>query len=624
MPTNTNSPTSNYTPPSYQSILNSAIQNYTQMANYFGYNLQITPSDEIYIRLSTYASLMTVMYQYLFQLTNGNIVDTATGLNLDRIANFLGLQRRAANSSQGAVGLVATATQTIVAGTLLTGPNSLIFQVQYTGTYSNGQNVGVVSVSQGAATNVSTNSIMTWQSPTGTMQSTALVTVACTGGTDAEDDETLRNRIYAVLQSPPQMGNASQVVTTAGSVDNLIQQAFTYANFNGAGTQLIVLTGYQTSSYIGRDLPHLQYDNYIQVYPSSQAVLNPSLTLQSSPGFGAYNQWTASTPNPPTGAGGNPFGAPGTYVVGTPQNDGPNLAGDSSIIYGQMPVTVANQFATVITTVNNYPSDVAVNLTLPYPQGASPNGFGNGWLQATPWPVPDGYYVQNYCKVTSVVSSTTITISAPSSGTYNTGNPNASFVVYNNHVPVQGQTQIQWVNRSDANQQGWSVITATVLTAVDNGNQTWTVTLDTPLIFAAGSNDFYGNTGVAIGDFIFPAATNTQTYINNILSSYALLGPGEVTNNVDLQNLGALRYPNSSSQFSNVLAGPAEKLLESNSEVYSAELDPGNGQTANGGTYYLCWNTAYLPPSSTGSPPLIYIPRQLAFYPNETYNNFGV
>lgn len=588
-----------YTIPSIAQILQSAVSNYQQQANYFGYNTVLTPTDELYMRLNTIASLMGVLYQYDGQLTNSKIIDTATGTDLDRIANLYGFTRRTATSSQGAVSLVASQPQTLLNGTLLTGPNGLTFQVLTSGTYNNGQNVNIVSVDKGSQTNLAVGSIMTWQQPSSTMQATCLVSNACTGGNDTENDESFRNRIYLSIQAPPQMGNATQVITVATSVDNLIQQAFTYSNFNGAGTQLIALVGYQTGSYIGRDIPHLQYDGFINVYGTT--VLNPSLISQVG-GFGAFNQYTLAV-----------------------NNFGPNLSNDSSIIYGQLPATVSNPFATTITTVNNQPSDVATSLTLPYPVGSTPNGLGNGWLQTTPFPVPDGYYVQNYCAVTAITSSTVITISAPSSGTYNTGNPYAGALAYNNAVPVQGQSQIQWINRSDANQNGWQVVTATILIAVDNGNQTWTLTLDTPLTFAPNTKDFYGNTGVAIGDFIMPAAQNTQTYVNNNLASYSLLGPGEVVNNQGLLALGAARYPSTATTFSNVLGPLAEKLLESNTEVFNAQVEPGTGITVIGapGPIYQAWNTASVIPA-LNAPPNIWVPRNMAFYPSELYNVWGI
>lgn len=606
-----------FTPPSLSQILQARLQAYSASASYFGYNLSISPNGEFYIRSEGSATQDSVLYNLMNSLTNSHLIDAATGAALDVIANDFGLYRRGAISSQGAVQLITTLPQTLVSGTTLTGPNGLLFQVTTSGTYNNLQNVLITCVNQGANTNLGVGSIMSWTAPNPGMQQNVNISVACTGGADTENDDTLRARLYLTLQVPSQMGNSGQIITTAASSDNIIQQAFTYANFNGSGSQIIAVTGYQTFSYIGRDIPHLPFDGYVSIYGTT--IINPSLVINPGTG-GPYNSFTNVL-----SSGLNSFGAAA--------NMGPNLSADSSVIYGQLPAIVANPFATVITTTNNIPSDLAAVLTLPYPVGSSPNGFGNGWLDATPWPVPDGYYVQNgYCQVVGVTSSTVITVSAPSSGTYNTNNPNASLQTYNTHTPIQGQTHIQWVNRSDNQQSGWTVVTATVLAATDNGNNTWTITLDTPLVFATGTIDFYGNelissggVGGLLGDFIFPACQNAQNYLNQCMGTYSLLGPGEVTSNLGLQALGASRFPSNNNSFPSTVGVQLEKILETNNnEVYQATTNPGLGIAVPGGigTFYQCYNSAFTAPAN-GAPPNIYIPHNIAFYPSETYQ-FGV
>ena len=591
--------------PSFQTILQSMLNDYRAITTYYGYNLSVDPGSEIYLRFSAMAGQMSVLYQLSNVLNNSKLIDTATGSDLDRVANDFGLQRRGATSAQGFVQLIASVPQTLISGSTLTGPNALQYQVSASGVYNPNANVPITSVDTGSQANLPVGSIMSWTTVQPNMQSTCLVATAVTGGADAEDDNTLRNRLYLTLQSPPQMGNDQQVVTTAGSVDGLIQQAFVYSNFNGAGTQLIALTGYQTTSYVGRDIPHLPNDGYVKPYGVNQ--LQPGLTPQLS-GYGAYNQYTLSANNP-----------------------GQNLSSDTSVIYGQMPGPIANPYATVITTVNNTPSDIGAVLTLPYPVGAGNNGFGNGWMDFTPWPNPDGYYVPDgYCKVVSVQGTGTIiggqtgfgiTVRAPSSGTYHTNPPFTAALNYSNNTPTPGTTHIQWVNRSDYQDTGWLVVTATVLGALDNGNDTWSITLDTPLVFGTDGYDFYGNTGVVPGDFIFPASINAQNYLNNVMLQYALLGPGQVTSSQGLLILGAARYPSANAQFANVMGVQVERaLVTNNNEVYAASVNS-QGYTGNAPNLTGAYNTAYTVPS-INAPPNIYIPRNIGFYTQELYN-FG-
>jgi Baseplate J-like protein len=588
---------SSFSIPSYKQILQQYLNDYISLTAAAGYNnglgLPVDPGSEPYLRFATNAGNLSVLYALVGSAINSMLVSNATGPALDAIANDFGLFRRSAVSAQGFVQLVSSVPQTLILGSLLTGPNSLQYQVATSGVYNPGANVPVVSVSQGAQTNLPIGSIMNWASPLTNMQSTCLVSIAITGGADAENDNTLRNRVYLVLQSPPQMGNGQNMITLAGSVDGLIQQPFVYSNFNGSGTQLIALTSYQTTSYIGRDLPHLPSDGYINLYGVTQ--LQPGLVAQAT-GYGTYNQYS--------------------------QNTGANLSNDASVIYGQMPGPVANPFATVITTVNNKPSEIAAVLTLPYPVGTPTNGFGNGWMDSQPWPNPDGVYVTNdKCFITAVQGPGTtvggatgfgITVKAPSSGLVHTSPPNVSSQTYNTSTPTAGSTHIQWVNRSDAQDNGWTMVTATILGALDNGDDTWNLSLDTPLVFPTDGYDFYGNTSAVVGDYISPASINGQNYLTTMMEQYALLGPGQATASQGLIILGASRYPSSNAQFPTTMGVQVERaLVTNNQEVYAASVNP---QTA--------FNQAYNPPD-VNAPPNIYIPRNIAFYPTEWYN-FGL
>lgn len=609
-------PLTSFQAPSFNTILQSILNDYRAITTFYGFNLSVDPGSEFYLRSSAFAGQLAVLYQLMNVLTNAKSVDTAAGDDLDKVANAFGLQRRGATTASGFVQLAASVPQTLIAGTTLGGPNGLQYQVTITGVYNPNQNVPVNSVDTGTAANLAIGNIMSWTSPQPNMKSTCLVSIVVTGGANSEDDDTLRSRLYLTLQSPPQMGNNQQIVTISGSVDSIIQQAYVYANFNGAGTQLIALTGYQTSSYIGRDIPHLQFDGYVKPYGVSG--LQPGLIAQSS-GFGAYNKFTQFF-----------------------NNLGQNLSNDTSAIYGQLPGPVANPFATVITTVNNSPTDVAAVMTLPYPVGAGTNGFGNGWQDFSPWPNPDGYFVNDgYCKVTAVqgpgttIGSQTgfgLTVRAPSSGSVHTSPPFASFLTYNNNTPTPGTTHIQWVNRSDLQDSGWLVVTATVLGATDNGNDTWNIVLDTPLTFGPGGTDFYGSqavwtdgyehAGVAIGDFIFPASVNAQNYLDTLLQQYALLGPGQVTSSQGLITLGASRYPSANAQFANVIGVQAERaLVTNNNEVYSASVNSSSFVPGAQPQLGSAYNTAYTSPT-TNAPPNIFVPRNIGFYTQELYG-FG-
>jgi baseplate J-like protein len=550
-----------FTLPSSTQILQSLLQVYQGITALQGYSVRTDTSSDVYLRSFGQAQQLAILYSLAKTLVDARCADTATGSDLDRVLNQFGLSRKPATSSEGFFQIYCSAPVTLTSGMLLSAvSNGLTYQVSQSGIFSNGQSVPFSSVDQGEDTDIGAGETLQWINLPPLTQQTALVSVAATGGSDAETDAEARIRLYALFQNPAGSGNASMLINISQNVDPLIQSAFVYGNFQGAGTQLLTLIGYQSDGYyIGRDIPHLTSDN----------VLN----FGSSP----YNTLS--------------------------QNYGSNLANDSSAIQGQLPVGVSNPYATVISTVNNVACDVSFALNLPYPVGNPNNGYGGGWLnyQGYTWPNPDpDGYVVGRCKVISVASSTNITISAVSSAYLNTGSNQGSGVC----APTAGQTKIAWIDRSGGTGQGWLSVTATVLSATDNGNNTWAVSLDTPLV-TSGPYDFYGNSMVSVGDYISPAAVNLQNYVNTIMGSFAILGPGQATNVQENISIGAGRNPGLNQAYPAAVSGLfTQSITSQNPEVEGAiklyEFHTDGSASGN--------------PPTAASPPGVLIPRQLSIY----------
>jgi len=537
---------SSFVIPSAETILQGLLSHYKALAAANGYpNISADPNSEVYIRFSAVSQQLAVMYNIMQQQMDARMVDTATGDDLDRVLNQYGLVRKPATSAEGFFQFITAAPQTLNAGMTLTGQNSLTYMVSVSGVYFNGQNVPVIAVDQGQNTDLGIGATLTWVSPPPLSQNTVPISVACTGGSDLETDAQARARLYSTIQNPPGSGNFQQLINLSSSVDPIVEAGFVYSNFNGAGTQLIALVGYQSDGYyIGRDIPHLLTDN---------TSLNG--------GFSPYNALS--------------------------QNFGNNLSNDASVIYGQVAAGVSNPFATYITTVNNVSADVSFLLTLPFPIGSPSNGTGGGWVnfQGFTWPNPDGTFVTNNCQVTAVTSSTSFTVQAASAS-------------HSTTIPTPGLTFISWINRSGIAGNGWQVVQAKVLSATDNHNDTWTITIDTP--FTEGGLDYYGNTQVAVGDYIFPASVNAQNYLDTVMGSFSALGPGQVTDVLGLLQIGANRQPSASSNYSPYVGSQfLQNLTAINAEIFSAQ--------------FLYNSTGQATPP-TAAPPKIWIPRNLAFY----------
>ena len=645
----------NFIIPSFSQILSAALNDYVAINSQYGRTVVVDQSTETYARFAAVCQAISTIYYLTDQNIEARLPDSATGDDLDRLANNRNVFRRGATQSQGFIQFVGASPQTIVAASSLTGPNSITYLVATTGVYNPGQLIPVVSLQSGSNTNLAVGELLTWNNQPFNAQPTAPVGAVITGGSDAEDDNSLRARLVAIIQYQPQAGNSSQLINLAGNIDPLVQSAFLYSNFNGAGTLLISLVGNQTASYIGRDIPHLTLDNFnqfailagtfhvingsasvtasvAQTLPAGATIVFSSQPTQAYQLSGAVSAstsltltfaytgttnlaCTATNPvvqsglviNPTTGTPYNTYAyTDTTYSV--LKNTGSNLSNDTSAIYGQLPINVGNQYATAITTVNNIPTTISIAVSLPYPVGSPTNGFGGGWKNFTTWPNPDGYVVNNLCQVTSVTSSNVITVQAASLS-------NVSAV-----GPTAGVTRINWINRSNAQNTGWLAVEALITAATDNGNNTWTITLDTPLVFPAGFTDFYGiTTGVSVGDCIMPASVNVQNYLNSIMTSYGLLGPGEMTTATGLLNIGAQRAPSSAQVFTNTIDPRFIKnLFNSNQEIIDAEIVNNNAVylcTVSGTTFTNHTGTSIqgVPPVAS-APTNIYVPAQIAIY----------
>jgi hypothetical protein len=174
--------------------------------------------------------------------------DSATGEDLDRRLALRGMKRRPAGPSNGPITFTASTTTLVATGSQLKSPSGVTLYVTVGGSYANGAQIPVRSLSNGKATNLPAGTVLRWVSPPAYASST--VTVASpgiTGGVDAEDDETARARLLDRIANPPGGGNASQIASWAERVPE-IQKAFPYPACNGPSTVHMALVGYATAT----------------------------------------------------------------------------------------------------------------------------------------------------------------------------------------------------------------------------------------------------------------------------------------------------------------------------------------------------------------------------------------
>lgn len=227
----------------------------------------------------------------------------------------------------------------------------------------------------------------------------------------------------------------------------------------------------------------------------------------------------------------------------------------------------------VTSTVVNTPVDVVIGLTIPDTETANPPGIGGGWLDATPWPRPDGTTVFR-ALITSVASTTQFTVDTV-------------------EAPQAGITHVSWVSPID-----WKLYSGLIV-AVSGTAGAWVVTVDEPF------------TGLLAGTPVFPSAERMQEYLDSVFQSFAEMGPGEKTSNVSALVRGFRHPPPQVRRPYAIDATMTRPLTADFDECTAAQFFWRSDGTTN-----LSGPSGRLVPQVPASfgPPLIFVPNTIAFY----------
>lgn len=492
-------------------------------------NPNVSKGTEIYGRATALAQQIYAASVGVPLAADAQMADSAQGDDLVRLCKPYGLALRPAGPSAGPLVLAASISTpiAIAEGEQLLDGNGLTYQVATGGSYTaGGSPVPITSVATGSATNLPAGTVLRWVTPPAFVSQTAKVgTGGLIGGTDAEIYEGLRARLLELLGTPPNGVNWASLVTAIEDSTGAVQKGFAYPACNGASTE------------------------------HGAAVGAP----------------------------------PGTMTPTGRNRDVDALVTLPTVIVPAVLATRPEFVETIVTTVQNYPVQLCIGLSLPASALSSPQGPGGGWIDADPFPVPD-YIAILYCATTVVTSSTSITVESAS-------------------APVLGG-QVCWVSTND-----WQLYTAKIVSFTVSGAgplYTYAIALDTPFVSVNGVT-------IAVGDYVFPAALNMGNYVAAWLAGFAALGPGEKTNATGLMPR-ALRRPLASQSWPSALLRPfLANFTGAGPEVTDAQYlykSPVAG--APSPTIITVFGTQYIAPPL---PALItdgaYIltPNRVAFYP---------
>ena len=281
-----------------------------------GIDPNVTPNSDIYILASAVARELSVSQANAALKADELMFDTATGDALARGCAIFGLSKRAAAPSSGGVLIDASTTTSIAVDAELIDGAGLRYRVTVGGSYADGAEVPITAIDAGTDTNHDAGDVLTWVTPPAYCSQTVTVaTGGLTGGAAEEDDETLRERLFAVLRNPPECGNPEHIAELAEASTTVVQKCFVYPALQGPGTVHIAVVGYTSDSSKSRVVSSTIVNNTVYPYVAGILGEHVGLTATSVTDVNTDVSVYLTLPSAPTAS---PPGAGGGWLDGTP------------------------------------------------------------------------------------------------------------------------------------------------------------------------------------------------------------------------------------------------------------------------------------------------------------------
>lgn len=235
---------------------------------------------------TNFADGLLPMYANVPVLGDATNFINAKGALLDVWGAVLGRARR---PDVGAIGYVTVKTSSggsnVVAGDVIKEPKrNLRFRVLVSSAVSDGDQVGIVGIDTGTATNITAGTEMKWLSPRAGMAERATVFEnadgsGLTGGAAAEDDAQYAAALLQLSQNPPAMGNESQVLAELQKISGIaIQSGFVWPAISGPGTKAVTFT-MRPSAPGGSRVPNGAQLSYVEATLKSLYPLDDGIVM---------------------------------------------------------------------------------------------------------------------------------------------------------------------------------------------------------------------------------------------------------------------------------------------------------------------------------------------------------
>ena len=186
------------------------------------------------------AGLAYGQYGYLDWISLQSVPFTATGEYLEGWAALKKIFRKSPKAATGTATWPGTPGTDLPAGTSCLRGDGTSYTTQADATVGGGGTVtaSILADVAAAAGNADAGTVLTLDVAINGIQSTGAAATALTGGADIEDDDSLRSRMLAEYQSPPQGGDVNDYVEWALQVPG-VTRAWCTPNGMGPGTVVI-------------------------------------------------------------------------------------------------------------------------------------------------------------------------------------------------------------------------------------------------------------------------------------------------------------------------------------------------------------------------------------------------
>lgn len=215
------------------------------------------------------------LYGYISFLNRQQFVDTAESDYLDRWASIWDVKRKQATAASGSVKFTFSSDAVeIPAGTILQSDDGVLYRTTDAAT-SAGTALCEASVA-GAEGNQTAGDVLTLVSPIAGVYSEATV-VGMAGGSDKEDDESLRSRLLLRMQETPHGGTASDYVKWALEVPG-VTRAWCSPLEDGAGS---VTVRFVCDNQSGSILPDEEMLQRVKTYIDSVRPVTADVSIKA-------------------------------------------------------------------------------------------------------------------------------------------------------------------------------------------------------------------------------------------------------------------------------------------------------------------------------------------------------